>query len=424
MKTLIFFIAGILFGLGCMAQQNNFVYIQADAGQTFYIKINGKLYSSSASGYAIIPKLLKGDYVFEVGFPKNEFPLEKIPVTVSGDAGYALKNFGSKGWGLFDMQAMTTLMAGDTKGGASQSQTDNGFINVLAEASDAPELKNTSVPRTAPATQQTPAIATTPAQTAIASKSPASPSVTPAVSTGKSVEVLALNGSQNSVTKLTTKLEKAGRSATYVSYAENRIDTIDVFIPYAASSRRGNQNNEEVTSTAPVTLEDKSEPVVAATQVTSSSTPSTDKRFLDIEMRNPNSPEPNTSSSTPTSTTVKTVVTNASATVPAASSGIPSFNSDCKTLADKDDFLKIRKKMAAEPDADGMLEQARKLFKQKCYSTEQIKNLSVLFLTNRGKYDFFDQAYRYVHDPQQFPTLQSELTEEYYINRFQALINH
>ena len=71
-----------------------------------------------------------------------------------------------------------------------------------------------------------------------------------------------------------------------------------------------------------------------------------------------------------------------------------------------------------------MISVARKAFKSNCFSTEQIKNLSVLFLKEDGRYRFFDAAYPFVYDSQNFSSLQSQLTDEYLINRFKAMIRH
>jgi hypothetical protein len=112
-------------------------------------------------------------------------------------------------------------------------------------------------------------------------------------------------------------------------------------------------------------------------------------------------------------------------------------NNNCKVVATENDFLKLRKKMAGEnndflglrkkivgeKNDDDRIAEAKKVFKTKCFSTLQIKNLSTLFLTDESKYKFFDAAYQYVSDLENFSTLQSELKEEYYINRFKAMIH-
>jgi hypothetical protein len=97
-------------------------------------------------------------------------------------------------------------------------------------------------------------------------------------------------------------------------------------------------------------------------------------------------------------------------------------NSDCKNFASQDDFIKLRKKMIGENNDDDMVTVARKVFKTRCFTVEQIKNLGVLFLKDEGKYKLFDAAYPFVSDSGNFSTLQSLLTEEYYINRFNAMI--
>jgi hypothetical protein len=96
----------------------------------------------------------------------------------------------------------------------------------------------------------------------------------------------------------------------------------------------------------------------------------------------------------------------------------------CQSFAGSDDFLKLRRKMAAKTNDDGMIEEAKKYFKIKCFTTVQIKNLSSMFLSNAGKYNFFEAAYNYTSDKENFSSLQSELKDEYYINRLKDLLHN
>ena len=95
---------------------------------------------------------------------------------------------------------------------------------------------------------------------------------------------------------------------------------------------------------------------------------------------------------------------------------------NCREVGTESDFLKLRKKMVAETDDDDMVDEARKYFRTKCFTTAQIRNLGVLFLDDLGKYKFFDMAYLFVSDIENFPSLQAELKNEYYINRFKAML--
>ncbi len=97
-------------------------------------------------------------------------------------------------------------------------------------------------------------------------------------------------------------------------------------------------------------------------------------------------------------------------------------NSDCKAFADNQDFLKLRKKMASEDSKENMIKVANKYFKSKCFSTSQIKDLSYLFLSDEGKYLFFDAAYAHTSDSDQYPALESQIKDPYYQNRFEAMI--
>ncbi len=99
------------------------------------------------------------------------------------------------------------------------------------------------------------------------------------------------------------------------------------------------------------------------------------------------------------------------------------INSDCKNFATEEDFLKLRKKIVAENNDEDMIRVAKKYFKTKCFTTEQIKNLSVLFLKDEGKYIFFDASYAFVSDSDQYFTLEKQLTDNYYITRFRAMIH-
>ena len=98
-------------------------------------------------------------------------------------------------------------------------------------------------------------------------------------------------------------------------------------------------------------------------------------------------------------------------------------SNNCKSVAVEDDFFKLRKKMAGQNNDDAMISEAKKGFKTKCFSTTQVRNLSALFLTDESKYKFFDAAYQYVSDLENFSTLQTALKDEYFINRFKAMIH-
>ncbi len=92
------------------------------------------------------------------------------------------------------------------------------------------------------------------------------------------------------------------------------------------------------------------------------------------------------------------------------------------TIASMDEFLKIRLRMAAATSEEGMLDAAKEWFVLYCFSTEQVKNLSVLFLTQIYKLRFFGLALPRIYDANNVTGLQSQLTDPVFLQQFKLLL--
>src|SRR4051812_42686829 len=93
-------------------QQEHFVYIQSDEKVSFDVSVNGKTYNSSSIGYVILPKLTKGNYELNVSFANKKYPDQQFNCAIDKvDAGFLLKNYTDKGWGLFNLQTSDIIMA-------------------------------------------------------------------------------------------------------------------------------------------------------------------------------------------------------------------------------------------------------------------------------------------------------------------------
>ncbi|HTJ10560.1 MAG TPA: DUF4476 domain-containing protein [Dinghuibacter sp.] len=99
-------------------------------------------------------------------------------------------------------------------------------------------------------------------------------------------------------------------------------------------------------------------------------------------------------------------------------------NANCNRVAGDEDYQRLRKKMASETDVDRMIELARKAFKKTCFTTDQLRSLSFLFLQEDGRYKFIEEAYPFVSDSWNFNSLQNLFSSVYYVNRFKALVQH
>lgn len=117
----------------------HYIFIEADGQQPFYVKRADTLYSSSASGFLIIPKVPKGDFNIILGFPKAIYPEAVFEIKeVSRDRGFHLKLFEGKGWGLFDRTSMDVIYSNNNQIDKSASdavkKTANPFAALLSDA--------------------------------------------------------------------------------------------------------------------------------------------------------------------------------------------------------------------------------------------------------------------------------------------------
>jgi hypothetical protein len=379
MKKMLQLALVLFISVAARAQQNYFVYVQTDNKQPFYIKMKDKIMSSSAAGYLVIPKLTTGTYAFTVGFPKDQWVQQSFNIAIgTNDAGYLLKNFGDKGWGLYNIQTMEISMNGSPASSTVKTTADND--DVFATTLSGVANTNLSVKK-----EVTPA------------PIKEEPILAKEVVT-KHVE----KTTQSKIQKIQTFNDDDGKTIVYTDKSNNKIDTIRIFIPI---------------ENAPVVKE----PVEVIKNVETVKTePVKDKKFLDIDMQSSNEKIAEKKEPIKKEMVVPPVVEQVIKT----EKPVLTFNSDCKANATEDDFFKTRKKMVAEDTDEAMVDAAKKLFKQKCYSVEQIKNLSLLFLNDAGKYKFFDAAYPYTSDTQNFASLEALLKDEYYIKRFKSMIRN
>lgn len=419
MKRLYLFIGFLFLGLTVIAQQNYFIYLQTDNKQPFYVKLDKEIYSSSSSGYAIISKLQKGTYIFNIGFPKKEWPEQKITLNIDSDAGYSLKNFNDKGWGLFNLQTLAVNMANKETEMENSVIEVNDFAGTLANVVNTPSLNEKKVP----VKKEPEPFAKTEVTEAVKKQEPTITEKEPEQEVVKNEKVYSTSVTNNSVKRVRKVTDAQGIAMVYI---DNSKDTIQVFIADVAPDRK----TEMVINPPAVPSKTAEEKIVVNKAEPVVTNVSEDKRFLNMELPNPNAEEGTTTSTQEKNIEIVSAQKEISAAkneketteVKVVTNNKLTFNSDCKAIATDDDFLKTRKRMASETSAEGMINAAKKRFKSACYSTEQIRNLSVLFLKDETRYKFFDAAYPFVHNTQNFPDLVSALTDEYYISRFKAML--
>jgi hypothetical protein len=398
------------------AQKVYFIYIQSESGQPFFVKMNNKVNSSTGAGYLIISKLRDTVYKFTIGFPQDKWPEKEFSLAINRqDHGYLLKDFGEKGWGLFNLQKLTVEMGISNNGSQPSSKSENNsvtpFTEILAKASDDPTLMDKPVRK-------------------IKSEKKSEPEDVAKVEkvTAVKVDTVLVEPDKSVVEKIADKDSVVISVNTTVSAipVEEKVET--GIIPdqikedYKPSIVKKWSESSTTEGFGLVFIDEISDdskdtirlliPNPAMIEIpVNSNQPKEEKKFV----------ETISTDSTEKKEEIKAIV-NPVAQEKTISS--PVENKICTAVADETDFLKLRKQMAAAENDEEMINEAKKYYKLKCFTSLQIKNLGVLFLSDEGKYKFFDLSYNNTSDISNFSSLIGELKEEYYINRFRAMLRN
>ncbi len=399
MKPIIFS-AYILLVLGgslsfgkCYAQQQHFIYLQSENKQPFYIKIDNKVFSSTSSGYAIVSKLSKGQTQMQVGFPKNEFPPQTLNIDVADNAGYILKNFVEDGWGIMNLQTMQVSYSNGKPGKNSTAENTKLAVNSVKNKVDdnLNQQQEGSV-------QNTMLI---PADNAIPEKKDRKAAVS-----GKPLNENVVSASAYVITKTKEENKPTGYVAVYKIKGTGSVEYVDVVIEIEPGS--GNE------SSAKKQVAEKNVEQSVSSKIENKQTGN--EKFLEIELPNPNSSREN-------GNVTNGEESNESPAEPVNAASELRFNSDCAAEAVDDDFFSVRKLMAAKRTDTGMREVALKAFRKKCFSAVQIKGLGVLMSSEESLLTFFQQAYPFVKDPQNYKDLEGGLSNPENKAKFRSFLN-
>ena len=407
------------------AQQDHFVYIQSDDKLPFNVSVNGKTYSASSIGYVIVPKLNDGKYQLKISFPDNKFPEQEFNCVINkNDAGYALKNYGEKGWGLFNMQTLDITMAGAPAADAAKQTADpEAFGNMLSQVVDDSTLNKKEaivVKETVPEKQtMNDSLIALQRETAVAPGDSSAIAQTPP---------------DINIFKLAEESTNTGNNIVFVDKSSG--DTIHVFLPVQIQDSAGStvdsaitenkkdvadQNNSvvEKDSSASAATENKlpqiDSPAKNADSINISKTEEVKNPFFDSGQKKEEVSKNNDQQK-------DTALKEEAAKTDNPSSGTAgNYRSDCKSMINDADMDKIRKKMVSTDNDLKMGQVAQKYIQGKCVTTAQLKSLGALFLTDDGRYSFFNDIYKNVYDISVFPSLENQLIDPYYKKLFKAI---
>lgn len=437
--AIFFLLTGFITFAQYTVQSKYFVYLQTEPAQPFYIRINGQKIDANSSGYLILPQLKDGNYRLIVGFMDNKNPEMTFKFNIdSKDKGYLIKNFGAEGWSLFDLQTM-----------AVQKPLSAEEAAALAKAeAPQPRPQRRQEPKPEQPQPQTP-VATTPVQ-----QPPAPQSVDTA------------NSNVSDFTKVLSKATNDPSLLQQPKVEEKPVIKTEAPQPEATpvqDTKEGiNQQKEVAIPDQPKVIKTGKNAVVKVSQHSSgtgtvvlyedrSTGGSPEQIEITIPAPEDNQPVEGTApEEQPQTDAVKTAPANGNQFVVEEKPPIPQGNADdsaakkkknrnagtetadktenkmtvsgnCKSVAGEDDFLRLRRDMASMDNDDKMIDAAQKAFRNKCYTTAQVKYISSMFLSNAGKYHFFEAAKQHIADPENFGSLQSELKDQYYVDKFNTL---
>lgn len=98
------------------------------------------------------------------------------------------------------------------------------------------------------------------------------------------------------------------------------------------------------------------------------------------------------------------------------------YNTSCVQMATDNDFAKTRKLMSLETTDDLMIVSAKKSFSNKCYYVEQIKNLGLLFISEKSRLKFFTMAKPFIYDRLNYASLETQFSLSASIDQFRKTL--
>ncbi|QEH43782.1 DUF4476 domain-containing protein [Chitinophaga sp. XS-30] len=474
---LLYLFCCLLVAGGLSAQdQAHFVYIQHEQQQPFYVKLNGKVVSSSSRGYVILSKLPQGKVPVTVGFLKNGMPEQEYTLRITGqrDYGYLLKNTGDKEFALYDLQTFATLNAA---GGGAGVEAPQEEVVVTRLSDDT-------------ASEETKAMMDNVQADVQAALTRASGDTAPPPSGKKSSFAEALDKVVKDDRPDDMPLEfaqpKAAEPVPVVPAGGELTETVAVEQPAKKRNRRKERKERETLTEAEQALlssvlEDEKQAAAAEAlkeapkevaltdQEEAEPTPVKQKKVK----KKKDQPEPEfidfgEGGTAPAAAAKPPVMEEAVAVVDAApeisakeardarrqkrkeereaaeraafvkdsianseygvipeapeKKRVEMVNSDCPRVLETDAFRKLLRTMNSRKTDEDMVDAFRKGTRSVCVSTEQIRALAQLIATEENRYQLLDAAYPRTYDSQHFSSLVDLLKDGYYQRRFKAMI--
>ena len=425
----------LITGLQLQAQQPFYAYVESENRQPFYILLNGKTYSSSESGYVILPQLNPGTIEFSLGFPKNAFPEQRFKINIDKkDVGFQLKNLGDKGWNLFNFQTLSltpSASPGTEKKNSAltgEKKTDQ-FSALLANVVNDSSILYSATPVASASVEE-------PKKQALVFRDSSLPNnhPLPADTIRTAVVKQSAPPAEQMVVKEKPVADSAGKTTAMAP--SKKEDSAVVKTTTAITTAE-----KDTVAAKPVVVNEPPRTDSSAVAAVKENTIAKPSGVLKIaEQNNANEKMMIYLSGTDTiqlsilldtTVEVKRVVPNGTVTsAPVVNTATPSTQSksaltkaDCKMYASAQEVDKLRVRMIAGKTTQDKLAAASKTFKLRCFSVNQVRALAEVFKDDTARYEFYELAYLHVSDQYNFRGLSETISDATVMERFKELVS-
>lgn len=478
LKLLYLFCCLLLAG-GLSAQDPSyFVYIQHEKHQPFYVKLSGKVISSSGKGYVILPKLQQGKVPVTIGFLKNEIPEQEYTLRITGqrDYGYLLKSNQDNEYALYDLQTFSTLKPAGGGASAAAPLEDVAITRISDDTADAEtkvmmdnvqadvqaalaKTATDTAPATAPGTPAKKSSFAEALDKVVKDDRPddmplelAKPKpVAPVVVTETENTATEMAGTEAQPEKKRNKKKERKERAILTEEEQALLSSVMEDEKQAAADEALKEEaiTIEPEEVAPPPKKEKKakkkkdqpepefidfgeagavknaveKPVeeVVETVTDEASSGISTKELRDAKRQKRREER----EAAERAAFVKDSIANAEYTIVTdepEKKPLKMVNSDCQKVLETDDFRKLLRTMNGRKTDEDMVDAFRRGTRSVCVSTEQIRALAQLIETEENRYHLLDAAYPRTYDSQNFSSLSDLLREDYYKGRFKAMI--
>jgi hypothetical protein len=459
MKSLVSITFALMLAHSSLAQKVYFIYLQTENNSPFYAKMSDKVFSSSNAGYLTLSNLFDSTYSIAIGFPSGKSETRfSVPIN-SRDRGFLIRN--SEGSLLLvDIETSSIIkpVAGISKGGTSYELKTDLFTTLLAKAAGDSSLlyvavkqdnepkkeekinvavkeedkKSKEQPKEkVPEIKSEPITVKTEAKELEIKKD----SVTTTASvleTPKKDSALAIRRNEPQLKDQVQKIEKlpVDSSVNIPEVTEYKRSTVKKYSESSTSEgfglvffdiRDGSIDTIRLTIPNPKFQYKLEEPETKADDLKKEEVKK-EQKTADVKQPIIASTEEKKNAVIIASSTDSSKLGKDNTSETGNVSILKKVKPSCPIMVSEAEFLKLRRNMVAKSNDEGMVNEAKKTFRNRCLTTDQIKSLASLFLTSAGKYEFFSAAYPHVSDQEKFASLQSEIKDDYYFKRFKSLV--